>query len=87
VDECHNIHTAGIKIHGRAPFRPAWGALGELRTRLPKVTSWQALSATVPPHIYKTIKEQLSFGEDVMVTKVSVNRKNLIYATHVLVNG
>ncbi|KAJ7768865.1 P-loop containing nucleoside triphosphate hydrolase protein [Mycena metata] len=87
VDEAHNVHTAGLKLNGRAPFRPAWGLLGDVRAKLPKSTIWQALSATFPPHILKSVIESLSLPADLAVTKVSVNRKNLIYATRVLVNG
>ncbi|KAJ7752946.1 hypothetical protein B0H16DRAFT_1258836, partial [Mycena metata] len=87
IDEAHNIHTAGMKLHGQPPFPPAWGALGEVRAKVPKSTAIQALSATIPTHIYKSIVNGLSLPPDVTIVKVSINRKNLIYATHVLVNG
>ncbi|KAJ7078344.1 P-loop containing nucleoside triphosphate hydrolase protein, partial [Mycena epipterygia] len=87
VDECHNIHTAGSTVNGRAAFRPSRGTLGHLRTRLPKETSWQFLSATVPLHIYKDIEEKLAIGPNPTIIRVSTNRPNLIFVTHILVGG
>ncbi|KAF8158781.1 P-loop containing nucleoside triphosphate hydrolase protein [Mycena galopus ATCC 62051] len=87
VDEAHNIKTAGTVINGRPAFRPAWGGLGEVRARLPKTTSWQALSATIPSFIHRTIRQSLGFMPDALSIKVSINRQNLIYASHKLVDG
>ncbi|KAJ7482061.1 hypothetical protein B0H11DRAFT_1676176, partial [Mycena galericulata] len=78
VDEAHNIRTVGTAINGRPP----WGALGELRARLSKNTSWQALSATMPSFIYRSIHQSLGFSSDAPAVRVSINRSNLIYATH-----
>ncbi|KAJ7448715.1 P-loop containing nucleoside triphosphate hydrolase protein [Mycena latifolia] len=87
VDEAHNIYTAGTVINGRAPFRPAWGGLGEVRARLSKNTSWQALSATMPSYIHKAIHQSLGLPPDTLTIRVSINRPNVIYATHKLVDG
>jgi superfamily II DNA helicase RecQ len=87
IDEAHNIYTAGTSINGRPPFRPSWGALGELRVHLSKGTSIQALSATMPGYIHRTIRQNLAFPPDSLTIRVSINRPNLIYATHVLVDG
>ncbi|KAJ7771319.1 P-loop containing nucleoside triphosphate hydrolase protein, partial [Mycena maculata] len=87
VDEAHNIQTAGSVIDGRPAFRPAWGGLGEVRTKPPKSTTFQALSATMPGYIYRTIHQNLAFRSDSLVIRASINRANIIYATHVLVDG
>ncbi|KAJ7495742.1 P-loop containing nucleoside triphosphate hydrolase protein [Mycena galericulata] len=87
VDEAHNIRTVGTAINGRPPFRLAWGALGELRARLSKNTSWQALSAMMPGFIYRSIHQSLGFSSDALAVRVSINRSNLIYATHRIIDG
>ncbi|KAJ7016533.1 P-loop containing nucleoside triphosphate hydrolase protein, partial [Mycena alexandri] len=87
VDEAHNIRTSGIAINGRPPFRPSWGALGEFRARLSKDTSFQALSATMPSFIHRTIGQSLGFPPDSLTIRVSINRPNIIYATHQLIDG
>ncbi|KAJ7272254.1 P-loop containing nucleoside triphosphate hydrolase protein [Mycena rebaudengoi] len=86
VDEAHNIYTAGTKLNGRPPFRPAWGALDEVRSKLPKSTTWQALSATIPSHIYRCIHDHLGLYDPINI-RVSINRPNIIYANHVLIDG
>ncbi|KAF8833130.1 hypothetical protein BDN67DRAFT_871712, partial [Paxillus ammoniavirescens] len=40
-------------------FRPAYGRLGDFRILLPKGIPFQALSATLPPHIPTTIQRKL----------------------------
>ncbi|KAJ7724305.1 P-loop containing nucleoside triphosphate hydrolase protein [Mycena maculata] len=87
IDEAHNIYTAGTIINGRPPFRPAWGALGELRVWLPKNTCYQALSATIPDYILRIIRQNLAFSSDAVTIRVSINRPNIIYATQRLVDG
>ncbi|KAF9545083.1 hypothetical protein CPC08DRAFT_649450 [Agrocybe pediades] len=87
VDEAHNIFTSGTKKHEQPPFRPAWGALDEVRARLPKATTWQALSATLPLHILKRVDENLSFPQTRRLLRLSINRRNISYAVHTLVNG
>ncbi|KAJ7150362.1 P-loop containing nucleoside triphosphate hydrolase protein [Mycena filopes] len=87
VDEAHNIYTAGSVINNRPAFRPAWGALGELRARLSKDTSFLALSATMPSYIHRSIQHSLGFKPDSRIIRVSINRPNIIYATHRLVDG
>ncbi|KAJ6536233.1 P-loop containing nucleoside triphosphate hydrolase protein [Mycena capillaripes] len=87
VDECHNIYTAGSSRNGRQAFRPSYGALPQLRTRLEKTTAWSFLSATIPPHIYNHIHATLAIGPSPTIVRVSTNRPNLIYATHILVGS
>ncbi|KAJ7506368.1 P-loop containing nucleoside triphosphate hydrolase protein, partial [Mycena galericulata] len=87
IDEAHNIYTAGAVINGRPPFRPAWGALGELRAWIPKNTSIQALSATIPDYIHRVIRQNLAFSSNSVTIRVSINRPNIIYATHRLIDG
>ncbi|KAJ7241232.1 hypothetical protein B0H12DRAFT_1221583 [Mycena haematopus] len=87
IDEAHNIYTAGTVINGRPPFRPSWGALSELRPRLSKDTSYQALSATIPSYIHRTIQQNRAFEPNTPTIRVSINRPNLVYAVHVLVDG
>ncbi|KAG0698346.1 hypothetical protein DFH29DRAFT_778620, partial [Suillus ampliporus] len=55
IDEAHSIYTAGLSHHGEEAFQPAYGKLGELCVLLSKGTAFQALSATLPPHILSTI--------------------------------
>ncbi|KAJ7839505.1 P-loop containing nucleoside triphosphate hydrolase protein [Mycena leptocephala] len=87
VDECHNTYIAGSTVNGRKPFRPSYGALPQLRIRLGTSTAWSFLSATVPPHIYNYIHDTFAIGPNPTIIRVSTNRPNLIYATHVLVGG
>lgn len=87
VDECHNIQNVGSSVNGRKPFRHANGALPQLRIRLGKTTAWTFLSATVPDYIYSHIHQSLAIGPSPTIIRVSINRPNLIYATHSLVGG
>ncbi|KAJ7494091.1 P-loop containing nucleoside triphosphate hydrolase protein [Mycena latifolia] len=87
VDECHNIRQVGSTINGRKAFRPAYGALPQLRLKLSKSTAWTFLSATVPDYIYNHIHQTLAIGPSPTIIRVSINRPNLIYATHTLVGG
>ncbi|KAJ7211404.1 P-loop containing nucleoside triphosphate hydrolase protein [Mycena pura] len=87
VDECHNIYMVGSAVNGRAPFRPSYGALPQLRVRLGTTTAWSFLSATVPAHIFDHVKESMGIGPSPTIIRVSINRPNLIYATHILVGG
>ncbi|KAK7035127.1 P-loop containing nucleoside triphosphate hydrolase protein [Favolaschia claudopus] len=87
VDECHNLFTAGSSRNNRKAFRPAYGNLSQLRTRLNKDTSLTLLSATVPSHIFNHINSSLALRPNPTVIRVSTNRPNLVYARHILVNG
>jgi superfamily II DNA helicase RecQ len=59
IDEAHFIHTAGLACYGDCAFRPAWGKLDELKALLPCSVPWQAMSATFPPHILKTVEAKI----------------------------
>ncbi|KAF8871288.1 P-loop containing nucleoside triphosphate hydrolase protein [Infundibulicybe gibba] len=87
VDEAHNVYISGTKRNGHPAFRPAWGSLDEVHARCLKITSWQALSATLPPHILKTVDEKLLLSPNRRLIRRSVNRPNIVYATHVLVGS
>ncbi|KIJ06384.1 hypothetical protein PAXINDRAFT_34505, partial [Paxillus involutus ATCC 200175] len=62
-------------------FRPAYGQLGDFRILLPKGIPFQALSATLPPHILMTIKRELILSSDLLEIQLSSNRSNITYAT------
>jgi superfamily II DNA helicase RecQ len=88
VDEAHFIIFQGIIRYKTPAFRPAWGQLAELRTRLRKDLTIQAMSATLPPHIRRTVCEKLGMDlESTSVFETSVNRPNMIYATHPLIKS
>ncbi|KAF8836267.1 hypothetical protein BDN67DRAFT_911506, partial [Paxillus ammoniavirescens] len=55
IDEAYNIYTAGSANHGEEAFQPAYGKLGEFHILLIKGTPFQALSATLPPHILAVV--------------------------------
>ena len=63
VDEAHFIYTAGLPHYGLPAFRPSWARLGELRIKLRKGLTVQALSGTQPPHIKKAIKASLLMND------------------------
>ena len=88
VDEAHFIYTAGLDLYGLSAFRPAWGRLGEFRTKLGKKVVFQALSGTQPAHIKKTITEHLLFDQEKLCSiELTSNRPNTMYATHPIVGG
>ena len=71
---------AGLPHYGEDAFRPAYGRLGEFRTILPDGIPFQALSATLPPHIHHIIQHELLMSHPVPIT-LSTNRPNITYAT------
>ncbi|KAJ7285331.1 P-loop containing nucleoside triphosphate hydrolase protein [Mycena rebaudengoi] len=86
VDEAHFHFMAGLPHYGLPAFRPSWGALNELRIRLPKGVPFQALSDTLPPHIKSAIIEHLNVDPNTFISlKLSCNRPNIVYATHRIV--
>ena len=88
IDEAHCHYTVGLPHYGLPAFRPAWGALNELRIRLPKDIPVEALSGTFPPHIKSAIIEHLNFDSSTaLYLKLSSNRSNTIYATHPIVGS
>ncbi|KIJ04274.1 hypothetical protein PAXINDRAFT_183194 [Paxillus involutus ATCC 200175] len=87
VDEAHNIYTAGLARHGEEAFRPAYGKLGQFRILLPKGTPFQALSATLPPHILAVVKKELMVTPSYLELRLSTNRPNITYATTPLVGS
>lgn len=87
IDEVHNVYTSGIKRNRVPAFCPAWGALDEVHTCLAKGTSCQALSATLPPHILKVINDKLTLSSNCHLIQTSINRPNIMYATHPLVGN
>ncbi|KAG1767763.1 hypothetical protein EDD22DRAFT_772932, partial [Suillus occidentalis] len=58
-------------------FQPAYSKLGELRVLLSKGTTFQALSATLPPHILSAIKHELLIPSDNLSLTLSTNRPNI----------
>ncbi|KAF8834573.1 hypothetical protein BDN67DRAFT_873768, partial [Paxillus ammoniavirescens] len=87
VNKAHNIYTAGLAHHREATFRPAYNKLGEFCILLPKSTPFQALSATLPPHILAAVKEQLMISSNCLEIRLSTNRSNIMYATIPLVGS
>ncbi|KAF9455482.1 hypothetical protein BDZ94DRAFT_1316185 [Collybia nuda] len=86
VDEAHFIHLAGIGRNSIKAFRPAWGQLDKLKALLPHLIPWQAISATFPLHILKTVETKILRPNYVSIS-VSSNRPNTIYATPCVVNS
>ncbi|KAF9219320.1 hypothetical protein BS17DRAFT_676707, partial [Gyrodon lividus] len=62
-------------------FRPAYGKLANFRISLAKGTQFQALSATLPPHILDAVKHDLLISPDYVDLRIPVNRSNITYAT------
>jgi len=87
VDEAHNIFTAGLSHHGEDAFRPAYGRLAEFRAILPDTVAFQALSATLPPHIYSVVQRELAMRPNHVRITVSTNRPNIVYATSPIVGN
>jgi superfamily II DNA helicase RecQ len=85
VDEAHFIHTAGLAHHGGKAFRPAWAQLDELKALLPRSIPWQAISATFPSHILKTVESKILRPNYVSI-RTSSNRPNTMYATHCVIS-
>ncbi|KAF8237884.1 hypothetical protein L208DRAFT_1506162, partial [Tricholoma matsutake] len=54
----------------------AWGKLDELKAILPSSVPWQALSATFPPHILKTVETKI-LQPNYASIQVSANRPNV----------
>ena len=80
TDEAHFIHTTGVGRYGLPAFRPAWGRLSELKVLLPHSIPWRAMSATLPPHILKTVESILR--PNYVYIHTTSNRQNTMYATH-----
>ncbi|EIW84042.1 hypothetical protein CONPUDRAFT_33172, partial [Coniophora puteana RWD-64-598 SS2] len=78
LDEVHCIHTTGFARKGeKAPFRPAYGRLNEVRAVIPSLTPVMALSATLPPPTLYTVLDSLRINPD-LISKIflSTNRPN-----------
>ncbi|KAF8871179.1 P-loop containing nucleoside triphosphate hydrolase protein [Infundibulicybe gibba] len=86
VDEVHGIHVDGTDLYGNKAFRPAWGHLGELKALLPRSIPWHCMSATLPPHILKTVETQV-LRQNYVSLRVSSNRPNTTYATHQMIKS
>ena len=86
VDEVHCIHTAGLPKYGLPPFRPAWGKLKTLKLLLSSKVPWIGFSATIPPHIHKTIESHILRPNYVSIRYTS-NRENTMYATHPVIGS
>ena len=85
VDEAHFIHTAGLALYGSKAFQPSWAQLDELKAILPRIP-WQAISATFPSHILKTVETKILRMNYVCI-RISSNRPNTMYATHCVVSS
>ena len=81
VDEAHQVWDSGVKKHGQPAFRPSYGTLDVWRVNLLPTTCFQLLSATLPPHILKIVKEKTLISADHKLIKLSSNRANIVYAT------
>lgn len=86
VDECHSIHVAGLGSNGLPPFRPCWGRLDEIKTQLPRSVCWHGMTATLPPHMFKTVSEKI-LHQGFRSTRATSNRKNITLATHQVVGS
>ena len=85
VDEAHFIHTAGLALYGSKAFWPSWAQLDELKAILPRIP-WQAISATFPSHILKTVETKILRMNYVCI-RISSNWPNTMYATHCVVSS
>lgn len=72
VDEAHCISQWGYD------FRPSYLEIKKLRGLLPN-TPILALTATATPDVVKDIAQQLEFGDDAQVFRMSFDRPNLDY--------
>jgi superfamily II DNA helicase RecQ len=86
VDKAHSIHTASLSRNGIPAFQSAWGMLDKLKALLPKSIPWQAMSATFPLHILKTVESKILRPNYVSICILS-NRPNTTYATHCVVTS
>ncbi|PPQ74938.1 hypothetical protein CVT26_011412, partial [Gymnopilus dilepis] len=80
IDEAHCIYTAGSPLYGLPAFRPSWSLLPNLIAHFPRLTRVHAFSATLPPHILKSVANVLK--PDYTFIHVTSNRPNTMYATH-----
>ncbi|KAF8231051.1 hypothetical protein L208DRAFT_1085957, partial [Tricholoma matsutake] len=62
-------------------FWPAWAQLDELKALLPCSIPWQAISATYPQHILKTVESKILRPNYVSIY-TSCNHPNTMYAMH-----
>jgi superfamily II DNA helicase RecQ len=77
------IAMQGVPKYGRSAFRPAYGKLSELRTKLKRRTPFQALSGTLPPHILRLVIDNLQMDEKSLLhIKLTSDRPNTTYWTH-----
>ncbi|KAJ3545917.1 hypothetical protein NMY22_g2258 [Coprinellus aureogranulatus] len=79
VDEAHCVHYDGLPRNGLPAFRPSWGRLDEIQALLPRSVRWSLFSATLPPHILKTLEKKL-LPPDYESIRISSNRPNTAYA-------
>ena len=86
VDEVHCIHTAGLPQYGLPPFQPAWGKLRILKLLLSSKVPWIGFSATIPPHIHKTVQSHILRSNYISI-RYSSNRENTMYATHPVIGS
>ncbi|KAF8995196.1 P-loop containing nucleoside triphosphate hydrolase protein [Cyathus striatus] len=87
VDEVHFVYTAGIDLYGSKAFRPAWGYLSELRTKLGSNVAVAGLSGTLPQHIKGVVMQHLQFDDNRLYSiKLSCNCSNIAYATHEIID-
>ena len=86
VDEVHCIHTAGLPHYGLPPFRSAWGKLKILKLLLSNKVPWIGFSATVPPHIHKTVESHI-LRPNYFSIRYTSNRENTMYATHPVIGS
>lgn len=87
VDETHVIYIAGIPKHNKPAHRPAYGYFDTIRLLFSKNTSVVVLSATLPNHILKIVRQKLSISPDHLFVRLSSNRPNVMYATHRIIGS
>ncbi|KAK7442230.1 hypothetical protein VKT23_016200 [Stygiomarasmius scandens] len=81
IDEIHETWFSGIGHYGLEPFRPSWGKLSEIQRRLPINIPTLGLTATCPSHILPIVASSLGKPNYKLIQN-TVNRHNIIYATH-----
>lgn len=81
VDKSHLVRLWGMTLGDNVAFRPAWGRIGDIRTRLPTKTPYLTMTVTAPPVIESSIVSSPRM-KDPVVLRSTVNHCNIAYAVY-----
>ena len=88
VDEAHHVASAGMPGSlGEAPWRSAYGKLDLFRLLLNKSTSFSSFSATITPFVERVLDNKLSMRTNQIKFRAGLNRPNICYASHDIVDS